>query len=234
MPHLTAYTAALRASGFTAAECIPTHFYRLTGDHTALIVNLTDHSDEYGVAVEITYGVTAIGMAADFEAYFTRHGEDSNTCKLRHTLYITDTVGAAAADTAIRAAFATYTTLDRDAVRAMAKERQKAFIDRFHATLKPLGYKKKAHRWQKALPSGWTVEFDAQKSAYSDQFYFNYAAYRATDNRYLPLIGGRLNWTKPDGQASDIYDWQLMTDRAVDALIAQAAGVLGALEQKLG
>ncbi len=234
MTRLDPYITTLQASGFSAAERTPTHFYRLTADHTALIVNLTDRSDEYGEAVEITYGVTTIGMAADFEAYFTQHGEDNDTCKLRHALYITDADSAAEAEAAIRTAFAAYAPLDRETVRTMAKARQKAFIDRFHATLKPLGYKKKANRWQKTLPNGWTVAFDAQKSAYSDQFYFNYAAYRATDNRYLPLIGGRLGWTKPDGKASDIYNWQLLSDAAVDALIKQAAGVLGAVEQKLG
>ncbi len=85
------------------------------------------------------------------------------------------------------------------------------------------------------MPNGWFVEFNAQKSAYSDQFYFNYCYYREEREKYLPPYGGhRLTYMDGEGRQSTIFNWQLLSDAAVDALIVNAAvQVLSALEARL-
>ncbi len=225
------YLTTLAASGFTPSEHYAHRFHKKTSDHTALILNLEDVSDDTCEAVYIVYGVTAIGAAPDFEQYFLAWGAADEDIKLRHSTVVTPDNQAEVAE-AIRTAFAAYTPLDATAVRAAAKEKQKAFLNRIHATLKPLGYKRKANTWTKALPTGWYLEFNAQKSAYSDQFYFNYSHYRSEHNKYLPPYGGhRLTRIDATGKETTIFDWQLLSDEAVEALIITAAlRVLGELE----
>ncbi len=225
---------ALAAAGFTPSEHYAHRFCKETSDHTALIVNLKDVGDESDEAVYIVYGVTAIGASDDIEAFFRAWGEADDDIKLRHGTVVTPDNQAEIAET-IRTAFAAYAPLDATAVRATAKEKQKVFLNRIHAVLKPIGYRRKGNTWTKALPNDRFLEFNAQKSAYSDQFYFNYSHYRSGDNRYLPPHGTRrLARIDGEGRTVDIFDWQLLSDAAIDALIVRAAvGVLSALEERL-
>ncbi len=224
----------LAASGFTPSEHYAHRFCKETSDHTALIVNLKDVGDESDEAVYIVYGVTAIGASDDMEAFFRAWGEADDVIKLRHDTVVTPDNQDEIAET-IRTAFAAYAPLDATAVRATAKEKQKVFLNRIHAVLKPMGYRRKGNTWTKALPNGWHLEFNAQKSAYSDQFYFNYCYYRAGDIKYLPPSGNRrLTRIDGEGRETGIFDWQLLSDAAIDALIVEAAATtMNALEAKV-
>ncbi len=228
------YLTTLAASGFISAESRQHRFYRKTSDRTALIVNLTNIGDETDEAVYIVYGITTIGASPDFEQSFHVWGASDEEIKLRHSTVATLDNEVEVAKV-IRARFEEYAVLDSDAVKAVAKEKQKAFLNRIHAVLKPRGYRRKGNTWTKTLPTGWTLTFNAQKSAYSDEFYFNYAAYREGENRYLPSIHGRLSWTDAEGKERYIFDWQLLSDEAADALIVHPTiRLLTYLEQTHG
>ena len=82
--------------------------------------------------------------------------------------------------------------------------------------LKPLGFKKKNAKWTRLLDNDFCLEFEAQKSQWSDEYYFNVNVYHK-DVRYPQCYGTRLN-TNPKG----IYNWQLMTDEELYCLLDDA------------
>ncbi len=224
------YSASLIGAGFTQATHAKGRFFKILPSSTALIVNLIDIGDEAFPAVYIVYGVTPVGE--ETHAWFRENGADNEECKIRHDAVIMPDTEIETGET-IRACLTAYAVFDREAVRTMAKERQKTFLNRFHAVLKPNGYKRKGNTWFKTLSCGWVVELNAQKSAYSDQFYFNYAAYRAGEKRYGPAVRGRLGRSDAAGHQTDLFNWQLMSEEAVDALILQASRVLTDISERI-
>lgn len=79
-----------------------------------------------------------------------------------------------------------------------------------------MGFKKKEAKWTKALQNGRALTFEAQKSAFSDQYYFNVIVHSATDlykvySRERVVMYGK-----------DTYNWQLMTEEQIDNLIQNA------------
>ena len=91
----------------------------------------------------------------------------------------------------------------RDEVKKEIAARQKAFAARITAQLKPLGFRKKALHWTYARPDGWHVDFNAQKSAYTDAFYFNLLL---TEPDKHPWYMGVID-ERPLG---NLLDWQTM------------------------
>ena len=111
---------------------------------------------------------------------------------------------------ALQAAFAEAEALrqawfdrSRDEVKKEIAARQKAFSARITAQLKPLGFRKKALHWTYARPDGWHVDFNAQKSAYTDAFYFNLLL---TEPDKHPWYMGVID-ERPLG---NLLDWQTM------------------------
>ena len=99
---------------------------------------------------------------------------------------------------------------------AIKKERQKEFLSHFALALKALGFKKKGTKWTRILNSGKALTFDAQKSAFSDQYYFNVTVHEAS-NLYATHSYERVVM-----YGSDIYNWQLMTQNQIENLIQYA------------
>ncbi len=95
-----------------------------------------------------------------------------------------------------------------------------AVAHRLHAhfadVLKPLGFKKKGTKWTRALDDGSVLTFDAQKSAFSDQYYFNVAVHEASNSYTIH------SYERIVMYGNDIYNWQLMTQDQIENLIQYA------------
>lgn len=100
----------------------------------------------------------------------------------------------------------------RDEVKKEIAARQKAFVARITAQLKPLGFRKKALHWTYARPDGWHVDFSAQKSAWTDAFYFNLLL---TEPDKHPWYMGVID-ERPLG---NLLDWQTMPGEDFDDLL---------------
>lgn len=127
-------------------------------------------------------------------------------CHLVHTPEELQAVLAEAA--ALRQA---WSDRSRDEVKKEIAARQKAFAARITAQLKPLGFRKKALHWTYARPDGWHVDFGAQKSQYTDAFYFNLLLTEPDQHPwYMGVIderplGNLLDWqTMPGGDFDDL------------------------------
>ncbi len=100
----------------------------------------------------------------------------------------------------------------RDEVKKEIAARQKAFAARITAQLKPLGFRKKALHWTFARPDGWHVDFGAQKSQYTDAFYFNLLL---TEPDKHPWYMGVID-ERPLG---NLLDWQTIPGEDFDDLL---------------
>ena len=200
------YRSALLSRGFSEANDHFGHFLLSTTENAAFIVNLDD--EKYGI--NIVYGFAS--TAAD-PAWFADHGVDNETCQIRNVTFIHDDKSETQASHEISDFYRQFQTLSKDDILALKKERQKAFIGYFARAFKPLGFKKKATKWTKALGNGRSLSFEAQKSAYSDQYYFNVSIH-ADDDFYKRDCYERVVLDK-----SDIYNWQLMSEEQTNNLI---------------
>jgi len=180
-------------------------FYRCTREKVAFIVNLKDYGDHIGVV----YGFTTIVDQDHLKDY----GEDSNDIKLRFRSVIKTEQDKNAVFSEVKKVYDTYFEKSKEEVLLLKKERQKQFLQKIAEKLKPFGFKKKGAKWTKPLDSELYLEFEAQKSQWSDEYYFNVSIYRK-DSQCGPCYGTRLS-TNEKG----IYDWQLMTDEELNCLL---------------
>lgn len=100
----------------------------------------------------------------------------------------------------------------RDEVKKEIAARQTAFAARITAQLKPLGFRKKALHWTYTRSDGWHVDFSAQKSAWTDAFYFNLLL---TEPDKHPWYMGVID-ERPLG---NLLDWQTMPVEDFDDLL---------------
>lgn len=184
------------------------HFYRRTADKAAFALNLKD----FGTHIRVVYGFTTIPD----EDFFRDHGGNDDDIKLRHAAIIRDDEDEAEAARVIQAVFEQYRHTAKDDILALKKERQKEFLSRIHAYLKPLGFAKKASKWTRKLPDGFVLEFEAQKSAYSDVYYFNISLY-PVGQPYPACFSTRLT---TDGEQT--HNWQLLTAEQFNDIMNRA------------
>lgn len=203
------YRDKLLKAGFTEAKQRYGHFYRQATEKTALIINLYD--EEYGVSV--LYGIASTAFMAGDEEWLANIGSDDTSCQVRNLLFLYNDASEREADETISAFFTMYGDYSKDEILALKKERQKSFLDRFTAALKPLGFKKKGTKWTRALPNRSALSFEAQKSAFSDEYYFNVSIHDATD------FYARQSFERVAMYGSQIYNWQLMTEEQIGNLI---------------
>lgn len=183
-------------------------FYRCTLEKVAFIVNLKDYGDHIGV----TYGFTSI-IDQD---HLRHYGEDNSNIKIRfHSVIKTDEDKIAVASE-VKRVYDTYLNRSKDEILSLKKERQKQFLQKIAEKLKPLGFKKKGAKWTRFLDSEFCLEFEAQKSQWSDEYYFNVSVYHK-DVQFPQCYGTRLN---TNGKC--IYNWQLMTDEELNCLLEEA------------
>ena len=97
----------------------------------------------------------------------------------------------------------------REELKAHIAALQKAFLQRITAQLKPLGFRKKAANWTFQRGDGYEVVWNAQKSLYSDGYYFNLYLHRVGMRELYGCID-----TRPMGE---LLDWQTIPGEAFDA-----------------
>jgi hypothetical protein len=183
-------------------------FYRCTLEKVAFIVNLRDRGDH----IRVVYGFTSI---VDQE-HLKNYGEDDDDIKVRFSSVIKTEQDKLTVANEVKAVYDIYVTKSKDEILALKKELQKQFLQKIAEKLKPLGFKKKGAKWTKALTENFCLEFDAQKSQWSDVYFFNVSVYHK-DFPYPQCYSTRLN---TDGWES--YNWQLMTDEELKRLLNEA------------
>lgn len=204
----TLYRDRLLTVGFSEAEYRAGHFYLQAADQTAFIINLSD--DEEGVF--ILYGFASAAYMAGDEEWLPRYGSDNDTCQVRNSILIYDENEASAEET-ITEFYNQYKNYSKDEILALKKERQKAFLDHFSRALKPLGFRKHGTKWTLDLHNGNVLSFHAQKSAFSDQYYFNVTVRSLSDS------GLSQSYQRVVTCGKDMYNWQLMSEKQIEDLI---------------
>lgn len=203
------YRERLLQSGFSEAQLRPGRFFLRSANQTAFVVNLYD--EDFGVSV--LYGFASVAQMTGDEDWFSNYGWDDTECHLRNILFIHDEASELFSDEKIHGFYAQYKDCSKDEILRLKKERQKLFLAHFKQALKPLGFKKKNTRWTKDLGSGRALSFEAQKSAWSDQYYFNVIVHKSSD------LYARESFQRVVMNGHDLYNWQLMTEQQIQDLI---------------
>lgn len=195
------YVSELLARGFCRAEEKPYRFYKFTGDYIAFIVNLKE--GEFYPSV--FYGYALIWRTEETLESFLREGDYGFFCKLRGEADLSCEAEEAAAREAIGALYEKHKNAAREEIQAAAKEKNKEFIGIIAKTLKPLGFKKTGTKWRFELNERLTLWFQAQKSQFADEYYFNIII-SPKDDFYKYLHYERADWN-----GSYTLDWQMIS-----------------------
>ena len=155
-------------------------------------------------------------MGDETEKWFSDHGSDDTVCHLRNILYVHDGQTEADARETISLFYSRYRDCSKEEILALKKEKQKALLAHYSRALKPLGFRKERARWTKNLDNGAVLIFEAQKSMYSDQYYFNVIV---NDTSKFPV---QRSFQRVFRYGKDIYNWQLMTEEQIDSLVEHA------------
>ena len=207
------YREILFLNGFSEAKQKDGHFFRQATEQTALVVNFEDDEES---CITILYGFASTAYMAGDEEWFANHGSYIEDCQVRNILCVWDEESEINAKISISNFYEQYKNHSKEEILAVKKERQKEFLAHFARALKPLGFKKKGTKWTRELGNGRALTFDAQKSAFSDQYYFNVTLHEAS-NLYATQSYERVVM-----YGSDIYNWQLMTQDQIENLIQYA------------
>lgn len=114
--------------------------------------------------------------------------------------------------------FTVYRDAQKDDLLLFAKEKRKAFIQQISTKLKPLGFKKKANSWVYMLTDTYYLMFNAQKSAFSDAYYFNIYIGKSGTNEYGDCYYTRIapgDMFPMDWQALDKEEFDFFLDNSV-------------------
>jgi hypothetical protein len=204
------YKQMLFAKGFSEAKKKSGRFFRQATEQTAFVVNLEDDGEN---CATILYGFASTAYMIGDEEWFSNHGSDAEECQVRNICCIYDENTENENGESILQFYNQYKDYSKAEILAVKKERQKAFLAHFARALKPLGFKKKGTRWSRTIDGERTLSFDAQKSAYSDQYYFNITIHNPSDY-YSAFSHERVVMC-----GRNIYNWQLMTDEQIENLI---------------
>lgn len=191
LPKTTPMTACTDAEG---------RFWEKTPGNFAYVMNLLPQEDELLIEAGFLF-------PSDWD-YVASIGERDTSIRLRviRRVSTVETLHAALAEAnALRDA---WFDKSREEVKRHIAEKQKAFLQRITAQLKPLGFRKKAANWTFQRGDGYEVVWNAQKSAYSDGYYFNLYLHRVGMRELYGCIdkrpmGGLLDWQTVPGEEFD-------------------------------
>lgn len=197
-------------------------FYKPATTLTAFIVNLKGNDDYIGV----TYGYasTAFTRMAGDEMYLAERGVEDENITIRENILICDEADERAARAQVAGMYERYLQTEKDDLLNHAKEKRKAFIRQIADKLKPMGFKKKTNTWTRALESEYYLMFNAQKSAFSDEYYFNVYIGKNGTNNY-----GDCYYARVFPQDMCPMDWQALNPDEFEFFLNRT--VVPALEQ---
>lgn len=204
---LAAYKQQLLHAGFQEAALGQSTtlglFYKPCTEQTAFVVDLL------GTAhwVEVVYGVasTAFTRLKGNEDSLAKMGISSTDINLREKLLITSWEDEPAAWETIANFFQTYLHLEKEELLALVQKKRKAFLQQITQALKPLGFRKQGNLWAADFTPEYNLQWHAQKSDFSDQYYFNLRIRKKGTQQHLSCFYTRLY---PGGLCP--LDWQAM------------------------
>lgn len=211
----------------TKRQSSPCHwyFYKPMTEQTAFVVNLQGSA----FYVEITYGYasTAFTKMAGDEYALVEWGVSDEDIAIREKVIICDDADETVAKSKIAKMYATYRHTQKDNLLLFAKEKRKAFLQQIHTKLKPLGFKKKANTWIRSLTDTYYLMFNAQKSAFSDEYYFNLSI-----NKNGTCCFGGCYETRIAPNGMSPMDWQALDKEEFDFFLEN--NVVPELEKIMG
>lgn len=179
-------------------------YYKETIIDVAFIVNL----EVFNNKIEIHYGYasTAFTKMTGCAETLKKYGVDSADINLRNMQVYSygDNENLLSAD--IKMFYDQYFNLSKDDILAVAKEKKKSFLNKINEYLKQLNFKKKNTIWTRSLEEDYYLEFYAQKSQWSDEYYFNI---------FISKINGHplgCYHTRVNTNNKGIYNWQIITE----------------------
>ena len=190
-------------------------FYKPITELTAFVVNL--QGNEFYVEITYGYASTAFTRMAGDENALVERGVSDEDITIREKVIICDEADEAMAKIKIEKMYAAYQDTQKDDLLLFAKEKRKAFIQQIHTRLKPLGFKKKANTWTRWLTDTYYLMFNAQKSAFSDEYYFNLYIGKNGTNEYGDCYYTRI---APNGMAP--MDWQALYKEEFDFFLEKS------------
>lgn len=197
-------------------------FYKPVTSLTAFIVNLT--GTDYYIKVTYGYAATAFTRLTGCENALIESGVRDEEVTIRETIIICDETDEEIAQTQIAQLHERYLHTDKEELLDVGKAKRKTFIQQIAVKLKPLGFRKKANTWMRMLADDYYVMFQAQKSAFSDEYYFNIYIGKNGTNQY-----GDCYYTRVAPQGMCPMDWQALRKEEFEFFLDRT--VVPALEQ---
>lgn len=189
-------------------------FWKPATEWTAFVVNLSGREDS--VEVVFGYASTAFTRFAGDENALAEWGVSNENITLRQTSLIRDEKDEKTAGIRIAEEYRKHLHTQKEDLLDCAKEKRKAFIQQITLALKQLGFRKKANTWTKPLEGDFYVSFNAQKSAFSDEYYFNVYIGKNGTSAYGDCYSARV---APMGQGA--LDWQTISEEKFASFLNQ-------------
>lgn len=211
------YRKQLISAGMTEpirreSSCRHCYFYKPTTALTAFIVNL--HSSKSHIEVTYGYASTAFTRLAGDENTLTEFGVSDEDITIREKIIIRDEADEFTAKFRINKLHSRYLATEKDELLLIAKAMRKEFIQQIACKLKPLKFKKKGNTWTRALDENFYLMFNAQKSSFSDEYYFNiYIGKNGTDHY------GDCYYTRVAPNGMFPMDWQTLSKGEFDSFL---------------
>lgn len=190
------------------------YFFKQMTDLTAFIINIIAKNES--IEIVCGYASTAFTRFAGCENALLESGVRDEDITIREKYIIRNNEDEDIVNPLIADMYSRYSQTRKDDLLAFAKEKRKSFIQQISAKLKPLGFKKKANFWTRPLNAVYYLMFNAQKSSFSDEYYFNmYIGKNGTD------VYGDCFYTRIAPQEMCPLDWQALTREEFDNFLEQ-------------
>ena len=191
-------------------------FFRQDTELTALFVNLEPQPHRNGIMVRYGLDSTAFTRMKGDEESLLNWGLGADDACLRWEVSVTTAEDPAAA-AQIAAHFRQYQGTPKDELLNVRKELRKVFLNKITGVLKPLGFRKKGAEWRRALPSGHTICFVADKGSYSDSYDFDMFLHSPSGEPRpwgwcVRVVLNLPDLRHPNPFLHHPYDWQVNTD----------------------
>ena len=191
-------------------------FYKPVTELTAFIVNLT--GTDYYIEVSYGYASTAFTRMAGDENALIEWGVSDEDITVREKIIICDETDEKTAQYQIAQMYDRFRQTEKDDLLTEVKAKRKAFVQQIAVKLKPMGFRKKSNTWTRTLEGEYNLIFNAQKSSFSDAYYFNiYIGKNGTGNYgdcyYTRVFPGQM--CPMDWQALSKVEFEFFLDRTV-------------------
>lgn len=198
----------------TKWDCASCHwlFYKPTTELTAFILNL--RGNDTGIEIAYGYASTAFTKFAGCENALIESGVFDEYINIREKVIVCNETDETTAKNKIADMFFTYQHTNKEDLLILAKEKRKSFIQQIQTKLKPLGFRKKANSWTYTIDDTFYLMFNAQKSDFSDEYYFNLYVGKNGTNDYGDCYYTRI---APNGMFP--MDWQALSKDDFDSFL---------------